>query len=249
MFECFEASKSIKSDRNRIRNGQRFSVVQCEDLNVQYYREHEMRGIKRPQLCVVPKEYLRDILENAHNELSHARRDRMHNQWVCYITFNIPRIFLIIGVLMPLPILCIGRTPPDISVDMSLPREAVLPLETEDQLEQALGSRQVIKYASQDAATPIAIPSSTPIPLSHLSLQESASDVLLAAVPLPESSPPHLSRSYDLVANDFPSDPFLLGSQQANSDEDNDSPTASPPLTPVPHLLRESYDDSYDMSV
>ena len=89
--------------------------------------------------------------------------------------------------------------------------------------------RQVIEYASQDAATPTTLPSATPIPLSHLSLQESAGDMLLAAVPRPESSPPHPYCSYDLGAND--------------------SPTASPLLTPVPHLLRESYDDSYDMSV
>ena len=93
---------------------------------------------------------------------------------------------------------------------MSLPREEVLPLETEDQLEQALGSRQVNEYASQDAATPTALPSVTPIPLSPLFLQESASDVLLAAVPRPESSPPHPSCSYDLSANDYPWDPFLL---------------------------------------
>ena len=132
---------------------------------------------------------------------------------------------------------------------MSLPREVVLPLETEDQLEQALGSRQVIEYASQDAATPTALPSTTPFPVSHLSLQESASDMLLAAVPRPESSTPHPSCSYDLGANDYPSNPLLLDSQQADSDEDYDSPTASPLLTPVPHLLRESYDDSYDMSV
>ena len=72
---------------------------------------------------------------------------------------------------MPLPIMCIlGRTPSDISADMSIPREVVLPLETEDQLEQALGNRQVIEYASQDAATPTALPSPTPIPLSYLSL-------------------------------------------------------------------------------
>ena len=132
---------------------------------------------------------------------------------------------------------------------MSLPREQVLLLETEDQLEQALGSRQVIEYASQDAATPTDLPSATPIPLSPLFLQESACDMLLAAVPRPESSPPHPSCSYDLCANDYPSGPFLLDSQQTDSNEDNDSPTASPLLTPVPHLLRESYDDSYDMSV
>ena len=118
---------------------------------------------------------------------------------------------------------------------MSLPRKVVLPVETKDQLEQALGSRQVIESASQDAATPTALLSPTPIQLSHLSLQESASDVLLAAVPRPESSPPHPSYSYDLDANYYSSDPLLLGSQQVDSDEDNDSPTASPLLTPVPH--------------
>ena len=48
-----------------------------------------------------------------------------------------------------------------------------------DQLEQALGSRQVIEYASQDAATPTALPSPTPIPLSHLFLLDSAGDMLL----------------------------------------------------------------------
>ena len=132
---------------------------------------------------------------------------------------------------------------------MSLPREVVLPLETEDQPEQVLGSKQVIEYASQDAATLTALPSATPIPLSPLFLQKSAGDMPLAAVPRPESSPPHPSCSYDLGANDYPSDPFHLGSHQADSDEDNDSPTASPLLSPVPHLLRESYDDSYDMSV
>ena len=92
---------------------------------------------------------------------------------------------------------------------MSLPREVVLPLETEDQLEQALGTRQVFEYASQDAATPTALPSPTPIPLSHLSLQDSANEVLLVPVPRPESSTPHPSCSYDLGANDYPSDPYF----------------------------------------
>ena len=73
--------------------------------------------------------------------------------------------------------------------------------------------------------------------------------MLLAAVPRTESSPLHTSCSYDLVANDYPIDPFLLGSQQADSDKDNDSPTATPLFTPVTHLLRESYDNSNDISV
>ena len=177
--------------------------------------------------------------------------NKEHNQWVGvlhYVQYS-KNISYHRGINATPYSVHFGRAPPDISIDMSLPREVVLPLETEDQLEQALGSRQVIEYASQDAATPTALPSPTPIPLSHLSLQESASDMLLAAVPRPESSSPHPSCSYDLGANDYPSDPLLLDSQQADSDEDYDSPTASPLLTPVPHLLRESYDDSYDMSV
>ena len=107
----------------------------------------------------------------------------------------------------------------------------------------------MIEYASQDAATPTALPSAIPIPQSPLSLQESAGDMLLSAVLRAESCPLHPSCSYDLGANDYPSDPFLLGSQQADSDEYNDSPTASPLLTPAQHLLRETYDDSYDMSL
>ena len=132
------------------------------------------------------------------------------------------------------------ETPPEISIDMSRHREVVLPLEKVDQLEQVLGCRQVIEYASQDATTPTALPSPTPILLSHLSLQESASDILLAAVPRPESSTPHPSCSSDLGANDYPNDPLLLYSQQVDSDEDYDSPTPSPHLSPVPHLLRVS---------
>ena len=45
MVGCFEANKSIKNDRNSIRKRQRFCVVQCEDLKVLYYREHNMRPV------------------------------------------------------------------------------------------------------------------------------------------------------------------------------------------------------------
>ena len=45
MIECFEANKSITNDRNSIRKRQRFCVVQCEDLKVLYYREHNMRPV------------------------------------------------------------------------------------------------------------------------------------------------------------------------------------------------------------
>ena len=45
MIECFEANKSIKNDRNRIRKRQRFCVVQCEYLKVLFYREYSMRPV------------------------------------------------------------------------------------------------------------------------------------------------------------------------------------------------------------
>ena len=83
--------KSIRvQDRNRSRKRQRFCVVQYEDLKVLYCREQELRGIKRPQLRVVPKEDLWDILENAHTELSHAGRDRMHAYFIEHM-HHIPR--------------------------------------------------------------------------------------------------------------------------------------------------------------
>ena len=49
-----------------------------------------MIGIKRPQSRVVPEEDLWDILENAHNELSHAERDRMHTYFIEHM-YHIPR--------------------------------------------------------------------------------------------------------------------------------------------------------------
>ena len=87
--------------------------------------------------------------------LLHARlkdENKEDNQWVSVLHYvqyskNISRHR---GINATPYSVHFGRTPPDISIDMSLPREAVLPLETEDQLEQALGSRQVIEYASQD---------------------------------------------------------------------------------------------------
>ena len=120
---------------------------------------------------------------------------------------------------MPLPILCIWENTARYQCKHVTTQESSATTRDRDQLEQALGSRQVIEYVSQDAATPTALPSATPIPLSLLFLQESAGDMLLAAVPRPESSPPHPSCSYDLSANDYPSDPFHLDSQQADSNE------------------------------
>ncbi|KAI6657152.1 KRAB-A domain-containing protein 2-like [Oopsacas minuta] len=40
-----------------------------------------------------------------------------------------------------------GRTPPDLSVDMLLPSEILNTLDDEDQLEQALATKQVTEYA------------------------------------------------------------------------------------------------------
>ena len=45
MVGCFEANKSIKNDRNRIRKRQRFCVLQREYLKILYNREHNMRPV------------------------------------------------------------------------------------------------------------------------------------------------------------------------------------------------------------
>ena len=176
-----------------------------------------------------------------------------HNQWVSvlhYVQYS-KNIANHRGINATPFSVHFGRTPPDLSVDMQLPREVVQPLETEEQLEQALGSRQVIEYASLDSATPAALPSPSLIPLSHLSLQESPSeaDMLGATVPPPESICSQPSCSYDLDANDCLADPFLLDSQQTDSGQDNDSPTVSPLLNPPSSLDVNSYEDSYDMRV
>ena len=68
-----------------------------------------------------------------------------------------------------------GKAPADLSVDMTLPKEVVERLETEDDLCGVLESRQVIGYASFDPSSDTPIASPNPLPFSHLSLQESAS--------------------------------------------------------------------------
>ena len=68
-----------------------------------------------------------------------------------------------------------GRAPADLSVALTLPKEVVERLETEDELYDILESRQVIGYASFDPSSDIALPSPNPLPFSHLSLLEPAS--------------------------------------------------------------------------
>ena len=62
-----------------------------------------------------------------------------------------------------------GRAPADLSVDMTLPKEVVERLETEDDLCGVLESRQVIGYASFDPSSDTPIASPNPLPFSHLS--------------------------------------------------------------------------------
>ena len=72
--------------------------------------------------------------------------NKEHNQWVGvlhYVQYS-KDISSHRGINATPYAVHFGRTPPEISVDMSLPREVVLPFETEDQLEQVLGCRQVL---------------------------------------------------------------------------------------------------------
>ena len=111
-----------------------------------------MRGIKRHQSRVVHKEHLWDMLENAHTELSHAGRDRMHNQWVS-VLHNVQcskNISHHRGINATPYSVHLGEHRPISVYTCHYPGK----LETEDQLEQALGSRQVIECAFQDAQIP-----------------------------------------------------------------------------------------------
>ncbi len=79
----------ITRDPNWSGRRQLFCVVQCDDVKVLYYREHEIRGVTRAQWRIVPKEGLWDTLETAHTELSHEGLDRMHAYFLAH-NYHIP---------------------------------------------------------------------------------------------------------------------------------------------------------------
>ena len=103
-------------------------MVGCFEANKSI--RNDRSGIrKRQRICILQCEDLKELYNREHNmrecvsvlhyvqyskNISHHRGI---NATPCSVHF--------------------GRTPLDISVNMSLPREAVQPLETEDQLEQA----------------------------------------------------------------------------------------------------------------
>ena len=80
-----------------------------------------------------------------------------------------------------------GRAPADLSVDMTLPKEVVQRLETEDNLCGVPESRQVFGYASFDPSSDTPLASRNPPPFSHLSQQERlmAQKQVGLSVPLP----------------------------------------------------------------
>ncbi|KAI6657086.1 hypothetical protein LOD99_15872 [Oopsacas minuta] len=92
-----------------------------------------------------------------------------------------------------------GRTPPDLSVDMLLPREVLNTLDDEDQLEQPLATRQVTKY--------VEIPQTPPLPpspmlLTRLSLQEPTVEIdISASATLTDTVLPQPCSSHDISTN------------------------------------------------
>ena len=82
------------------------------------------------------------------------------------------------------------RAPVDLSIDLSLPKHVMERLETENELYEILGSRQVIGYASFDPSSDTSLPPPNPLPFSHLSLLELASgsevDIHVSSFPYDE---------------------------------------------------------------
>ena len=130
-----------------------------------------------------------------------------------------------------------GRAPADLSVDMTLPKEVVEQLETEDDLCGVLESRQVIGYASFDPSSDTPIASPNPLPFSHLSLQEPASGVGLGG--------PVSTFTYDEVPESEYTSSIGMSSQQPPLEEPS---ILSPPL-PSSSLPAETDDNSYDIPV
>ena len=104
-----------------------------------------------------------------------------------------------------------GRAPADLSVDMTLPKEVVERLETEDDLCGVLESRQVIGYASFDPSSDTLLASPNPLPFSHLSLQEPASGA--------EVGGPVSSFTYDEVPESEYTSSIGMSSQQPPLEE------------------------------
>ena len=130
-----------------------------------------------------------------------------------------------------------GRAPADLIVDMTLPKEVVERLETEDDLCGVLESRQVIGYTSFDPSSDTPIASPNPLPFSHLSLQEPAS--------VAEVGEPVSSFTYDEVPESEDTSSIWMYSQQPPLEE----PSILSPLLPSSPFPAETDDNSYDFPV
>ena len=130
-----------------------------------------------------------------------------------------------------------GRAPADLSVDMTLPKEVVERLKTEDDLCEVLESRQVIGYASFDPSSDTPLSSPNPLPFSHLSLKKPDSGA--------EVGWPLSYFTYDEVPESEYTSSIGMSSQQPPLEE----PSILSPLSPSSSLPAEMDDNSYDISV
>ena len=126
--------------------------------------------------------------------------------------------------------------------DLTLPCEIVSGLETEDQLDEVLECRQVIEFVpfTSSATTPLSSPS--PLPISHLTLYEPASEAEVDR----RTGPSQAYFSYDeALINEF-------ASSQSHLQEDIldvDSPSILSPLLPTSSMTVATDDNSYDIMV
>ena len=135
-----------------------------------------------------------------------------------------------------------GRKPANFVADLTLPSEIVSGLETEDQLDEALGCRQVTEFVpfTSSAATPLSSPS--PLPISHLTLHEPASEAEVDR--RTGSSQAYFSYDEALISEYASSQPQLT-----KDTLDADSPSILSPLLPTSSMPAATDDNSYDIMV
>ncbi|KAI6651820.1 KRAB-A domain-containing protein 2-like [Oopsacas minuta] len=138
----------------------------------------------------------------------------------------------------------LGRTPPDLSVDMLLPSEVLNTLDDEDQLEQALATRQVTEYAH----TPHPPPPPSPMSLTSLSLQEPADEIDIAgSATLTDTALPQPCSSHDISTY-----PSCTPSQEQEDTpaDDTDTDDLLTTLRPTSSVFADDLDDdSYNLTV
>ena len=121
--------------------------------------------------------------------------------------------------------------------------EVVSGLETEEDLDEVLECRQVTEFVLFDSSAATSLPSPSPLPISHLSLYESASEAEVNRCT--DSSQAY--SSYDKALLSEYASSIVMSSQPQLTEGilDTDSPSILPPLLPTSSMPAATNDNSY----